>query len=289
MAGPSGILLLLDDSHLADDDTFDLLPQLVGGRAEEPDNLAIRVIATYCATEVDSRSRFMQRLGDLMRMQAACHLSLAPLEPDDASTLLEHLLPNTDEMRQSRLRDQLRRAGGVPFFLVHCAEQLRLTPDVPEAHVTTTSFHDERVDVRHRPERSLPAPWIVAESIRRRLAELPTAGYNAVQIAALAGPFLSGDILLEVLMLAGHTAEQAVAGVEAAVHARLLLEGNGPAYTFACPLIEEVVVGELGAARKMLLRLRLGEACEAHKAVAASAPRRESRTSAEVQASFSAL
>ena len=100
---------------------------------DEDDSLAIRVIGTYRSTEVDSRTGFMRQLADSMQTQATCHLSLAPLSAAEASELLEHLLPDTGAALRRRSRDQVRlRSGGVPFFLVHCAEQLRLTLDAPE-------------------------------------------------------------------------------------------------------------------------------------------------------------
>jgi transcriptional regulator with XRE-family HTH domain len=275
MAGPAGILLLLDDIHLADGATLELLPHLVRTMEDEADNLAIRVIATYRDTEGDSRTRFMRQLANLMCTQVASRLFLPPLEPDEASTLLELLLPDTEVVLRGRFRDQVqRRAGGVPYFLIHCAEQLRLSLDAPEAPTSLTSFRDEREAAGHRQGPPLPVPWIVAESIRQRLAELPDAGFDAVQIAAVAGHPVSDAALLEALMLTGHTEEHAVAGIEAADHARLLREATGPAYTFAYPLIRDVVAGDLGAARKILLRRRLGEVREV-MATTAPEPGRE--------------
>ena len=268
MAGPAGTLLLLDDSHLADGDTLELLPHLVRATTDKDDSLAIRVIGTYRSTEVDSRTGFMRQLADSMQTQAACHLSLAPLSAAEASELLEHLLPDTGAALRRRSRDQVRlRSGGVPFFLVHCAEQLRLTLDAPETVTLRPDCRDAVAEARHRQGQPLPVPWIVAESIRQRLAELPAAGYDAVQIVALAGYSVSDTLLLKVLRLAGHTEEQAVFGVEAAGHARLLLEREGPAYAFAHPVIGDVVTSNLGAARRMLLRRRFGEAREALEAL----------------------
>jgi hypothetical protein len=286
MAGPAGILLLLDDIHVADGATLELLPHLVGTMKDEADNPVIRVIATYRATEVDSRTRFMRQLANLMCTQVASRLFLPPLEPDEASTLLEHLLPDTEETLRGRFRDQVRRrAGGVPFFLIHCAEQLRLSLDAPEAPTSLASFRDERDVARHRQGPPLPVPWTAAESIRQRLAELPDAGFDAVQIAAVAGHPVSDATFLEALMLMGHTEEHAVAGIEAADHARLLQEATGQEYGFAYPLIGDVVAGDLGAARKILLRRRLGEARQVTAAMAAREPGKESRIGARVHAS----
>jgi transcriptional regulator with XRE-family HTH domain len=261
MAGPAGTLLLLDDSHLVDGDTLELLPHLVRATIDEADNHAIRIIGTYRSTEVDSRTSFMRQLAGLMQTQAACRLSLAPLSTAEASALLEHLLPDTGAALRRRSRDQVRlRSGGVPFFLVHCAEQVRLTLDAPETVTPRPDGRDGVTEARHRQGQPLPVPWIVAESIRQRLVELPAAGYDAVQIMALTGHSVSDTLLLKALTLLGHTEERAVSGVEAAGHARLLVERDGPAYAFAHPIIGDVVTSNLGAARRMLLRRRFGEA-----------------------------
>jgi hypothetical protein len=263
MAGPAGTLLLLDDSHLADGDTLELLPHLVRATTDEADSPVIRIIGTYRTTEVDSRTGFMRQLTELMQTQTACHLSLAPLSAVEASALLEHLLPNTGAALRRRSRDQVRlRSGGVPFFLVHCAEQLRLTLDAPEKATLRPECSDVVAEARHRQKQPLPVPWIVAESIRQRLIKLPASGYDAALIVAVAGHPVSDTILLKVLRLAGHTEEQAVSGVEAASHARLLVERAGPVYAFAHPVIGDVVTSNLGAARRMLLRRRFSEACE---------------------------
>ena len=82
MAGPAGTLLLLDDSHLADGDTLELLPHLVRATTDEADSLAIRVIGTYRSTEVDSRTGFMRQLADLMQTQAACRTLPGPAVSD---------------------------------------------------------------------------------------------------------------------------------------------------------------------------------------------------------------
>lgn len=270
MAGPAGTLLLLDDSHLADSDTLELLPHLVRATTDEADSLAIRVIVTYRSTEVDSHTDFMRQMADLMQTQAACRLSLAPLSATEASALLEHLLPDTGAAPRRRSRDQVRlQSGGVPFFLVHCAEQLRLTLDALETVTRRPDCRDAVAEARHRQRVALSVPWIVAESIRQRLVELPAAGYDAVQIVALAGHSVSDTLLLKVLRLVGHTEEQAVSGVDAAGHARLLLERYGPAYTLAYPVIGDVVSSNLGAARRMLLRRRFGEARVALEALEA--------------------
>jgi hypothetical protein len=50
---------------------------------------------------------------------------LPPLAPAEAARLLAVLLPEKDDAQDGARRRTLRRAGGVPFFLVSCAQEPR--------------------------------------------------------------------------------------------------------------------------------------------------------------------
>jgi transcriptional regulator with XRE-family HTH domain len=119
VSGPAGILLLIDDLHLADTDTIELLSYLIRATLE---HTTLRVIGTYRHTELDSYPGLTGRLVDLISMQLTCHLTLAPLSDADAAVLLDHLMPVQGEMPPRWWREQLlRRTGGIPFYLIHCA------------------------------------------------------------------------------------------------------------------------------------------------------------------------
>src|SRR5205085_9495480 len=94
------------------------------------------------------------------------HHALAPLGREEASRLLDTLVAGAEEGHL--LRDRvLQRAGGVPFFLVSCAQGLQR--DRPA---------DRRDDV---------VPWTVAQGIRQRVAILPEATQQVLGVAAVVG------------------------------------------------------------------------------------------------------
>jgi transcriptional regulator with XRE-family HTH domain len=267
VSGPAGTLLLIDDLHLADSDTIDLLGYLV--RAT-PEHAALRLIGTYRHTEIDSYPGLTVRLADLISMQVTRHLMLAPLPEADAAVLLDHLLPAPSEMQPRRWREQLlRRTGGIPFFLIHCAEALLcadgpLSPHTRDSSPLELSPPADGGSDSGRHRRYLPIPWIVVESVHQRLAALPAAGYEAVQIVAAAGGRISGTLLLRVLALAGHEEPVAVAGIEGAFYARILLEEEDRhTYRFAHLLIDDVVGDDLSAARRCMLERLIATALHA--------------------------
>jgi DNA-binding XRE family transcriptional regulator/DNA polymerase III delta prime subunit len=257
LSGPSGTLLLLDDLHLADTDTIDLLSYLV--RAT-PEPAALRVIGTYRHTEIDLHAGITSRLADLISTPVTHQLTLSPLSEADAAVLLDHLLPVPSQMRPRQWRERLlRRTGGIPLYLIHCAEALLFAGDPPSRHTRNSSSLDltptaEGGRASARDRRYMPLPWIVAESVHQRLAALSVAGYEAVQIVAAAGGRISGTLLLRVLALAGHAEPEAVAGIEGGFHARILLEEEDRhTYRFALLLIQDVVGDDLSAARRCML------------------------------------
>src|SRR5919109_309579 len=93
---------------------------------------------------------------------AARHL-VAPLSREEAAQLLDELLADR-EGADTALRDRvLERAGGVPFFLVSCAQGL----------------HQERGDAGQN-----TVPWDIVQSIRQRVAALPEGAGEVLGVAA---------------------------------------------------------------------------------------------------------
>jgi predicted ATPase/transcriptional regulator with XRE-family HTH domain len=264
LSGPTGTLLLIDDLHLADTDTLELLSHLV---RPIPEYAALRLIGAYRHTEATVHAGLGGRLADMIGMQATHHLMLSPLSKVDAAVLLDHLLPVPGKMQPAWGREQLLcRTGGIPFYLIHCAEELHLacgaqscrTRDAGPLELTRTD--DESKD-SSRDGRYLPLPWIVLDSVHQRLAALPVSGYEAVQVVAAAGGRISGNLLLRALTLAGHAEQIAVAGIEGACYARILLEEEDRStYRFAHLVIQDVIDGDLGAARRCMVERHIAAA-----------------------------
>ena len=246
-AGPQGTLLVLDDLHWAGVDTLDLLTYLVRARG-----LPLRVIGAYRDTDVRPGDPLSLALADLAsgpKGPLVRHCALSPLDPADARHVLRDLVADADPAVMGRV---VERAGGVPFFLVSCAQALR-------SGALVEADGDRREAV----------PWDVAQSIRQRVAALPESARRLLAIAAVAGRVVSRSVMLEVLDTPADTALDAL---EAACQARLLAEVGADSYGFPHDLIREGIAGDLSAARRAALHRRLAEAIERWLGQAANAP-----------------
>jgi tetratricopeptide (TPR) repeat protein/transcriptional regulator with XRE-family HTH domain len=235
-AGPAGVLLALDDLQWAGADALDLLAYIV--RAEP--SCPLRVVAAYRDTEIRSHYPLAMLLADLAREGLAERALLSPLASADAERLLGALFPQGDA---SLRRSLLQRAGGLPFFLVSCAQGLS-------------------AGALHATQQGGDIPWSVSETIRQRVAALPEGAAAVLQIAAVAGSEARRSLLLQVAARAHLDEEQVLAGLEAACSARLLQEDGPDAYMFAHDLVREVIASDLSAARRALLHRQIAEALE---------------------------
>ena len=132
----------------------------------------------------------------------------------------------------------VRRAGGVPFFLVSYAEQ---------------------VSGGGQGGALLAVPWTVAQVIGQRVAALPGPAKELLSVAAVAGRVVPHALLAQVT---GSDDEQVLQAVETALEARLLAEDGPDRYRFTHDLIRETVENGLSAARRRRLHRRIGQALE---------------------------
>jgi tetratricopeptide (TPR) repeat protein/transcriptional regulator with XRE-family HTH domain len=238
IAGPPGTLLVLDDLHWAGKDALDLLATL----AHAPVDAPVCVLGAYRDTEIRSDDPLTRLVLDLTRDGLGRRVKLGPLAPVEASQLLDNLLSHSGETNQL-LRDALlKRAGGVPFYLVSCAHALQLG--------AVSSARHARI------------PWDVAETVRQRISVLPVAGRELMRIAAIVGRSAPAGVLTTALALLGTSEQEALTALEAASSARLLLQADDTTYEFAHDLIRDVVIADLDPARCTALHLLVGEALE---------------------------
>ena len=238
VAGPAGTLLVLDDLHWAGPDALDLLQALMHAPADRP----LRLLAAYRDTDVTGQDPLAFLVADLAREGRASRALLAPLGEDEVAALLAELLP---EMvgEGAHLRQQvLERAAGVPLFLVSCVQSLRsgqLTQD----------------GITH-------VPWTLREAILQRVVALQEVAHQVLRLAAVVGRSVPRAVLVELCARSDLAEEVMLDGLEACVRARLLGEVSGDAYQFTHDLIREVVLSNLGAARRTLLHRRVAEVLE---------------------------
>jgi tetratricopeptide (TPR) repeat protein/transcriptional regulator with XRE-family HTH domain len=223
VAGPAGTVLVLDDLQWAGADALDLLATLV-----HPRSVPLRIVGAYRDTEVHPGDPLEVTLADLAHAGLVGRHLLSPLAPAEVHQLLDGRLDGRAGDRATLVTRIAQRTGGVPFFVLSCAQALR----------------DETADAE-------TIPWDVAQGIRQRVAVLPDVARAALGAAAIAvGRAVQAPVLAAVL----EQPERAVlAALEAAWRARLVDHTDGD-YRIAHDLIREVLEADLGPARRALHR-----------------------------------
>ncbi len=238
VAGPAGTLLVLDDLHWAGPDALDLLQSLVHAPADRP----LRLLAAYRDTDVAEQDPLPHLVADLAREGQASRALLAPLGEDEAATLLAELLPETAD-GNSHLRQQvLSRSAGVPLFLVCCVQALYT------GHLTWNGASH--------------VPWTLREAILQRVVALQEVAHQVLRLAAVVGSRVPRTLLIAVAARADLAEEAVLEALEACCRARLLEEAGADAYQFTHDLIREVLLTDLGTARRALLHRRVAEVLE---------------------------
>jgi tetratricopeptide (TPR) repeat protein/transcriptional regulator with XRE-family HTH domain len=234
VAGPAGTLLVLDDLQWASPDALDLLGTLAQSAGEVP----LRVLGAYRDTEVQPHDPLSILLADLAHAGLAARRLLAPLDREDAAHLLDDLLADVAYADTARRERMLERAGGVPFYLVSCAQGLR------------QGVGDVAPDA---------VPWDVAQGIRQRVAALPAVTRDVLGVAAVVGRTVPPAVLVAA---SGQAEQEALAALDAACRARLLVEQGTDGYQFAHDVIREVIEADLGVARRVVLHRHIAETLE---------------------------
>jgi transcriptional regulator with XRE-family HTH domain len=240
VAGPAGTLLVLDDLQWASPDALDLLIALV----RSPTGAPLRVVGAYRDTEVQPQDPLSVALADLAHAGLATHLTLAPLTVQEVAQLLDQLLEEGEtpggQSDTATLREQvLRRAGGVPFFVVSWAQALRVGEPVG-------------------PQQD-GVPWAVAQSVRQRVAALPHEVGEVLRAAAVVGRVVPPELVTAVV----EQAERAVlTALHAACRASLLVDDREGGYQFAHDVIREVIEADLGTGQRRVLHRQIAAVLE---------------------------
>lgn len=257
VAGPLGTLLVVDDLQWAGADALDLMACLL----RESAGLSLRILGAYRDSDVRPGEPLALLVRDLAREELASRTLPLPLLPrPEAMALLDTLLAAHAQPSPDLVDMVLDRAGGLPFFLVSYAQELRLGVSIlqtaADAHSSGSNF---------------AVPWSAAESIRQRIAVLSPPAQQVLAIAAVFGRRVSRAALLWVARSLDYGEEAALAALEEATHARLLIElaasrtaadDDASGYGFTHDLIRETVVADLSVGRRAMLHQRVGEALE---------------------------
>jgi tetratricopeptide (TPR) repeat protein len=223
----------------------------------------VRVLGAYRSTEVFGSHPLAEALADLARDGLATEMALGPLAAHEASELLATIPLHDAEMpgepessdageSSADLRaNVLRRTGGVPFFLISCAQAIQ-TGGLPQEAPATA----------RRVAAAGEIPWNVAQTVRQRAAALPQSAQALLAVAAVAGRVAPGELLLAVAERLGQTRWQTLDAIEDCCRAGLLLEQDQANYSFTHDLIHEAVVADLSASRRGALHQEIADTLE---------------------------
>ncbi|NEM05781.1 BTAD domain-containing putative transcriptional regulator [Geodermatophilus normandii] len=230
-AGERPVLVVLDDLQGADTTSVQLLTLL----ARHLPRVRLLVVVTVRSVGEDLPEAVEDCLARLAREPSVTTITLQGLDTDDVGSLLAAQLGSSgDPGLAATVHD---RTAGNPFFVVELSRWMRGGRDL----------------------HTVPVPPSVVEVLRTRLARLPEGARAVLELAAVAGR----EVPLDLLEAAGEPAEQALAALDAAVAAGLVVEGATPwSWRFTHALVREVLADDLPALRRARLHARLGEALE---------------------------
>ena len=230
------LVVVLDDLHWSDRATLQLLTHL----ARDLSHSRILVLGTYRDTDLDRRHPLSQALADMNREDLFLRLPLRGLtEPD-----VHDYIARAAGVEPSRelVRRVFEETEGNPFFL---SEVVNLMAQ--EGTLTATSASEVMI------------PEGVKQALGRRLDRLSEEANALLTTLAVAGREF--DHML-VRALGGHDEQASLVLIEEALRARVLEEMATGQYRFTHALMQETLLGELSAARQVLLHGQIAEAFE---------------------------
>jgi DNA-binding CsgD family transcriptional regulator/tetratricopeptide (TPR) repeat protein len=227
------MLLAIEDLHWADGPTLLLLRHL----ARATGNARILIVATFRDTKADIPDELSEALVDLRRVEGVQRVGLSGLTDEEIAEFVRRAGgddpgPGTEELARgiSELTD------GNAFLMVEMWRTLTETGE-------------------------LASPESVREVVSRRLSRLTQPTRDVLEVAAVAGP----EFTLEVVRrAAGLDERNLLEALDEGVHSGMIEEipATGLAYRFTHELVRRALYDRLGALRRAELHLRIGTALE---------------------------
>jgi len=243
--GGDPLVLFLDDLHLADRDTLDLLMFLLS-RLEG----AIWIVASGRMDELDRDHPLSQIVRRGEKAGRATRLELGGLEPSDLAEIAESLV---GEPRAAELAGFLEaKSEGVPLAVTELVDYL---------------WDEGILTARPVGRWALPAvlnesevPSDVGELIRLRVRRLPNSIRRLATLAAILGHTFDVQLLQEA---ADEHARVVEIGLEVMLEHRLIRRLARPgSFEFTHDRIRGAIYGELNPLRRQAMHSQLGEALE---------------------------
>lgn len=232
-AGGEVLVVVLDDLHLADPSSLELLRRL--GAGEELGGVLLLALSR----PVPESSPGRQVVTDLARRAGATRINLSCLNDHEAARVVTSHVPGMD---REVVDEVVRRAGGNPLFLRECATSVaRRAAAAPGAEAAL--------------------PDTVRAAVYDRLGHLQPGSVPVVEVAAVAGRSITVDV---VAAACGADVDAVLRALGDAEKAGLVARAatSVSSWSFAHDLLREALVARLDAAERANVHGRIGRAIE---------------------------
>jgi DNA-binding CsgD family transcriptional regulator/tetratricopeptide (TPR) repeat protein len=230
------VAIVLDDIHLADASSWDVLQYLAGRLARS----RLLIVATARPGELDAQPVAMRVLLDLEQIGVLRRTAVGPLSAAALHSLAEEILGQTVG---KPLVDWLQeRSRGNALFAVGLLHALR----------------EEGADISRPELRSLPEE--LAARVRVRVGVLDESAQELLNLLAVAGGRME---LSQLLGITRRPLAELAPILRGLVRSRFVLETEGAgklAYEISHPLIQETIYEEIGGAQRYALHREVGRA-----------------------------
>jgi predicted ATPase len=237
VAGDDHALVILDDLHWSDEATVALL----AGLADPLRELAVLVVAAYRSDGLPRGHGIRRLRNELRRAGLLDEVTLEPLDLEDTTELLGHLLEGAPSPAMARAIHD--RTQGVPFFVEELATALRVGNRLKAG----------RRGLEVAGPDDVPLPDTVRDAVLISASELSAEARTAAEAAAVAGDIFDLDL---VGRLAGDP------GLAELIECGLVRDEGGGRAAFQHALTREALYADVVWTRRRALHRELAEALE---------------------------
>ncbi len=244
------LLLLIDDLHLADSASEQLLRYLAGKILSLP----IALVAAYREDQVRDSEYLAETLDDLKREGLARLTKVKPLGLEETKKLMETLIGSRISDK-TLVQSVFRISQGNPFFVHELASSI--ASSTPRTHGSSTGL-----PWMSQTSTSIELPTSVRTVVKRKLERLSTDAVQTLSAGSVVGEEFDLELLREVTKLDEETLLQQL---ETSMKEAVISEsssGKQVVYRFNHPLLREVLSEELGIARRRRIHRLIAESME---------------------------
>ena len=226
-ADKAPLLLVIEDTHWADQSTRDMLSFLFSRPFSGP----VAVVASYRSDDLHRRHPLRRQVAEWSRIRGVGRVALSPLSDESVRSLIAELVP--EGLAEKELDDIVDRAEGNAFFV------------------------EELTSAASGPSRWVPAD--LADVLLVRLDRLDDTARQVVRAASVSGRKVSHDMLAAASGLDAAALDE---GLRRAVEMNILVAGDGN-YSFRHALLGEAVYDDLLPGERVRLHAQYVAALQA--------------------------